>query len=166
MTATHSNVETILALDLSMNLTGYAILQSDVNKVKLIKKGSIKGTSKESHGQRLKRQYDVLKFLREKYPDAVIVKESLHYGRAKTSSILAKVHGMVDLLFYNETIHEYPAVTIKKEVALNGKAKKEEVAVAVIEHLSKYDIVDITFKTDDESDAVAVALTYLKDIVR
>ena len=109
------------------------------------------------------RQYDELKVLRELYPGAVIVKESLHYGRAKTSAILAKVHGVVDLLFNEKTIHEYPAVTIKRLIANDGKAKKNEVEEAVRDVLAEHGIIDIEFKTDDESDAVAVALTYLAE---
>jgi len=156
----------IIALDLSMNCTGYAVVDVDDDKVNLIKKGIIKKKGNESHGKRLKRQYDTLKVLREQYPDAVIVKESLHYGRAKTSAILAKVHGVLDLLFNEETIHEYPAVTIKRIIASNGKASKQEVEDSVNDLLAQHGIVDIIFKTDDESDAVAVALTYYKDIVR
>lgn len=153
----------VIALDLSMNCTGYAVVDFADGKVNLIKKGIIKAKAKESHGQRLKRQYDTLKVLRELYPDAVIVKESLHYGRAKTSAILAKVHGVVDLLFNEETIHEYPAVTIKRIIANDGKAKKQEVMDAVRSVLARHGIMNVEFKTDDESDAVAVALTYLAE---
>lgn len=151
----------VIALDLSMNCTGYAVVEAESKQVRLIKKGIIKAKAKESHGQRLKRQYDTLEALRELYPDAVIVKESVHPGRAKTAIILAKVHGIIDLLFNEETIHEYPAVTIKKQIANNGKAKKNEVMDAVNRHLHHHGIDNVTFNTDDESDAVAVALTYL-----
>lgn len=153
----------VIALDLSMNCTGYAVVEAESKQVRLIKKGIIKAKAKESHGKRLKRQYDTLKFLREQYPDAVIVKESLHYGRAKTSAILAKVHGVVDYLFNEETIHEYPAVTIKRIIANDGKAKKHEVEEAVRGVLAEHGIIDIEFQTDDESDAVAVALTYMME---
>lgn len=151
----------VIGLDLSMNCTGYAVVKADNNQVRLLKKGIIKAKSKESHGQRLKRQYDELKFLRELYPGAVIVKESVHPGRAKTAIILAKVHGIIDLLFNEEIIYEYPAVTIKLLIANKGNAKKHEVEEAVRGILAMHGIVDIKFETDDESDAAAVTLTYL-----
>lgn len=158
---TELTTQTIIALDLSMNCTGYAVVSIDGSKVQLIKKGIIKAKGRESHGKRLKRQYNTLKVLSEQYPDAIIVKESVHSGRAKTSIVLAKVHGVVELLFNEGTIYKYPATTIKKQITGNGKAKKEEVMTAVIECLVQHGIVDVTFKTDDESDAVAVALTFL-----
>lgn len=144
-----------------MNCTGYAIVEFEDNQVRLINKGIIKARARESHGKRLKRQHDTLKVWAELYPDAVIVKESVHSARAKTAIILAKVHGVVDLLFNEETIIEYPATTIKKKIANNGKAKKKEVMDAVTQHLQYHGIDNVTFNTDDESDAVAVALTYL-----
>ena len=51
---------------------------------------------------------------------------------------------------------EIVASAIKKAVAGKGSADKEEVADGVRRIFGK----DIEFKTDDESDAVAVALTY------
>src|SRR5690606_634797 len=51
---------------------------------------------------------------------------------------------------------EIVASAIKKAVAGKGSADKEEVADGVRRILGE----DITFKSDDESDAVAVGLTY------
>lgn len=151
----------IIALDLSMNSTGYAVVEAGINRISLIKKDTIKAKGRENHGKKLQRQYNTLKVLHELYPNAVIVKESLHYGRAKTSAILAKVHGTVDLLFNEKIIYEYPAITVKKQITKNHKAGKQEVADAVRTILIEHGIIDVEFQTDDESDAVAVALTYL-----
>lgn len=158
----------ILGLDLSMNSTGYAIIEvnrtdtiksllNEETEVILINKGIIKSKAKESHSTRLKRQYDTLDEIKERYSDEelIVVKEALHYSRPHTMAILAKVHGVVDLLFDDMT--EYKPTTIKKHIAGNGKAKKEEVEDGVRDILKRD---DITFATDDESDAVAVALTY------
>lgn len=155
----------ILGLDLSMNSTGYAIVkftESDDNTIiEVIEKGLIKGNSTESHSKRLRRQYRRLNKLKERYEGErlIVAKEGLHYGRPKTSAILGKVHGVVDLIF--PRIHAYGASTIKKEVAGKGNAKKEDVETAVKSMIESGQ--QIRFKSDDESDAVAIAIThYLK----
>lgn len=149
-----------------MNSTGYALMECDGMTIRLIKKDIIKAKAKETHSKRLRRQYEVLKAIKEEYEEEelVVVKEALHGGRITTAIILAKVHGIADFVF--DDIIKYAPTTIKKQITGNGKANKEEVATAVIERLAEHGIVDVTFKTDDESDAVAVALTYYEDIVR
>lgn len=83
-----------------------------------------------------------------------MVKESLHYGRPKISAILAKVHGITDLLF--EGIIEFTLSTIKKQVVSSGKATKAEVESGVRRLLPDE---TLEFQSDDESDALAVAYT-------
>lgn len=149
----------ILGLDLSMNSTGYAVVSFEDDNIEVIKKGLIKKKGNESHSKRLKRQHRKLTNIKEEYKDEglVIAKEGLHYSRPKTSAILGKVHGVVDIIF--PRIATYGASTIKKEVAGKGNASKQAVEEAVKNMLQ----LDITFKSDDESDAVAVAIThYLK----
>lgn len=155
----------ILGLDLSMNSTGYAIVKftetDDDTLIEVIEKGLIKAKSNETHSKKLKRQYRRLNKLKERYEGErlIVVKEGLHYGRPKTSAILGKVHGVVDLIFTR--IHEHGASTIKKEVTGKGNAGKEEVETAVKSMVESGE--DMRFKSDDESDAVAVAIThYLK----
>lgn len=147
----------ILSLDLSMNSTGFAIMESDGTNIKLIRKGIIKAKGKETHTKRLRRQYDVFISIKEEYEkeELIVVKESLHVGRLKTSLTLAKVHGITDLLF--ESVIEYAPTTIKKCVAGNGKANKKEVESGV-RRLLQNEVLE--FNTDDESDAIAVALAY------
>lgn len=83
------------------------------------------------------------------------MKESMHYSQPKTSSILAKVHGRADLLF--DGIIEFTHSTVKKQVAGNGTDIKTDVEVGVRQFFP--DKV-LEFRTNDESGAMAVALTY------
>lgn len=72
---------------------------------------------------------------------------------------ISKVIGMMDWLIYRlNTFWDdslYP-VTIKATVAGSGKATKEDVANALPLYVG-----NITFANDDESDATAVAITWL-----
>lgn len=149
----------ILGLDLSLNSTGYAILNMDGE---LIEKDIIKAKQRETHHQKIKRQYDVLAGIKDKYSDKeydmIVVKEQLLFRPPRTASILAKIHGIIDLLF--PEVFEYYPSTIKKDITGNGKADKQEVADAVCKHLDMTE-EELAFKSDDESDAIAVALMYL-----
>jgi len=155
----------ILGLDLSLNSTGYVIVKFTESKdntiIEVIEKGLIKAKSNETHSKKLKRQYRRLNQIKEQYSgkNLIVVKENLHYGRPKTAAILGKAHGVADLIFPH--IHAYGPSTIKKEVAGNGRVSKEEVEQAV-KNMVKLGH-EMRFKSDDESDAVAVAIThYLK----
>lgn len=150
----------ILGLDLSLNSTGYAVLDGETGK--LIEKDIIKAKQRESHHQKLTRQFNVLEGIIEKYTgkgyELVVVKEQLLFRPPRTASILAKIHGIVDLLV-DDIIEYYPS-TIKKDITGNGAANKQEVADAVCKHLDMTE-EELAFKSDDESDAIAVALMYL-----
>lgn len=151
----------ILGLDLSLNSTGYAIVEFTDDNIEIIEKGLIKAKSNEIHSKKLKRQYRKLNQIKEEYKDKrlIVVKESLHYGRPKTAAVLGKAHGVGDLIF--PRIHSYAPSTIKKEIAGKGNAKKEEVEEAVKGMVKSGK--DMKFESDDESDAIAVAIThYLK----
>lgn len=78
---------------------------------------------------------------------------------ASTRTGLSEVVGVMDLVLWQKAEKEweefYPS-TIKKEVSGNGRADKQAVAAAVLEYVN-----GIEFKNDDESDATAVALTWL-----
>lgn len=72
---------------------------------------------------------------------------------------LNKVVGITDMLAFNlinAEIQEITPTTVKKLVAGDGKASKEEVAAA----LDAYFDHNI-FQTDDESDACAVGIAWL-----
>lgn len=150
----------ILALDLSLNSTGYAIMEMD--GLTLVEKGIIKAKQREQHHEKLNRQHDVLVGIMDKYTelgyDLIVVKEQLLFRPPRSASVLAKVHGVVDLIF--PLVHEYYPSSIKKIVSGNGRANKKEVEEAVCKRLGKTS-EELNFKSDDESDAIAVALTYL-----
>ena len=152
----------ILALDLSLNSTGYAILKLDDERAPtVIKKGIIKAKAKETHHIKLNRHHRVLSAIKEEYADRdlVVVKEQLLFSPPRTAAILAKVHGVVDMRF--PKVHEHYPSTVKKQVTGDGHAKKQEVADGVYKMLGITDKKELPFRTDDESDAVAVGLTHI-----
>lgn len=149
----------VLGLDVSMNSTGWAVLSVKGGIVRLVNSGVIKANTKHNHGQRLRRQRDVFHDLQTKYEPKYVAKEAGFTRHIKATQVLFKAYGMTEE-FFNGALDEYAASTIKKVVAGNGKASKEDVEVAIRERLGLDE--DFTFRSDDESDAVGVALTLIE----
>ena len=158
-----SNKTTVLALDLSLNCTGWAVvsLEQGSDKVTVVDKGTInnKNFTKRSQAFRLHRIFkDLRQIFLDHEIDQVVKERGFSRGNVSTQALF-KVAGVADVVSYGsgfDDIIEYPPITIKKEVGGHGKASKDEVAEGVLEYLSE----PIVFATDDESDAVAVALCY------
>lgn len=78
---------------------------------------------------------------------------------AKTIEALSKVIGINDVFLwshYKVESYEIPPYTVKRLVTGNYKAEKEEVAAALESYVGPQD-----YTCDDESDAVAVAVSFL-----
>lgn len=142
----------IYGLDLSMSDTGITIFDD----TKPIFIGSVATNPEKSHGERLKEIYDFLSFLRDKYPPNVVCIERGFSRFNNSTQVLYKVHGIVNMLFCDIEQIYYTPKTIKDSI-VSGKASKEEIKDKILE---KYP--DIIFKNNDESDAFAIVLTYLK----
>ena len=142
----------IYGLDLSMSDTGITIFDGE----KPVFVGSIATKDTKTHGERLKEIYDFLLFLKEKYPPSVVCIERGFTRFNNSTQVLYKVHGIVNMLFCDIEQIYYTPKTIKDSI-VSGKASKEEIKDKILEEYP-----DIIFKNNDESDAFAIVLTYLK----
>ena len=141
----------IWGLDLSMSDSGVAILFENTP----VFIGNIKTNDKDTHGERLKHIYDYMLELKEKYPPEIVCIER-GFSRFNTSTaVLYRVHGVINMLFYDIKQIYYPPKKVKDTI-LNGSAKKEEIMKRILEIYP-----NIEFQNDNESDAFAVALTYI-----
>lgn len=153
----------ILSLDLSLASTGYAVANVVDGEIDLIEYGSVnnKKYAKRSQSFRLNRIALKLRELCKTYPIDVVVKERGFTKGHISTQALFKVAGVADLMCFSyghEHIEEYTVASIKKAVTGNGKADKTEVANSL--HLY---VGEQVYDTDDESDAVAVLVTYCID---
>lgn len=148
---------TILGLDLSLSCPGYAVIEVRNGKPKLLESGIIKANPRQTQIEKIKRIAAHLLRLKMDYEIDVVVRESGFVKHNRTTKILERVVGGVMVTLGGE-IHEIPPTSIKKTVAGSGKATKQEVEAAVrsLLNLPK----DFRFKSDDESDAMAVALAF------
>ncbi|GIU69807.1 MAG: hypothetical protein KatS3mg002_1043 [Candidatus Woesearchaeota archaeon] len=145
----------IIGIDLSLSNTGISYFE---NK-KLCDVFSI-DTKKIKKDQFCRMFYltDKIKnYIFEKNPD-IIVFESGFYRYNTSTEVLYRLQGM---LFYN--IKEYNFIfyspsTIKKIITGKGNSKKEEVY-----RIIKNKFPEIEINNLDESDAIAIGLTFIKD---
>ena len=126
----------ILALDLSLSSTGFAVGKVSKGNIELIKKGHInnKKHAKKSQAYRLHRIASVLKDVFRSHPVDIVVKErGFSKGHISTQALF-KVAGVADLMsfsFGHDNMAELTPAQVKKAVTKNGKASKEEVAEAL-----------------------------------
>lgn len=110
------------------------------------------------HGQILAEIYD---FITELAVDiAVFVREKGFSRFPHETQALFKAVGVADLAAWKTCQTEFVELaptTVKKRLTGSGKASKEDVAVALERYVGK-----VTYATDDESDAVAVGIAWLK----
>ncbi len=156
----------ILAMDLSLSGTAFAVLDfSFYGRVKIVATCFVnnKKHSKKSHAYRLNNIAVELDRILKTYPITHVVREKGFSKFAKATQAIFKVVGISDLTLYRngveKDIEEIPPTTVKKTIAGHGGAEKSEVAEGVRQYLID-EQKDIVFKTDDESDAVAVGVTY------
>lgn len=154
-----------MALDLSLNSTGYAVLDWDstLQKATVIELGHIdnkkQGRMKWSHGQKLHRIYNRIGTeISRSLPD-VIVREKGVTRFNKATQAIFRVVGITDLIaeqVRGQSCEEVGITEAKKLITGNGRAEKSEIA----QEVQKYLVEPVEFAVDDESDAVAVGIAY------
>ena len=142
----------IYGFDLSMSCTGISIFSNDA---KLVLVTSVDTKSEKLHQMKLKLIADKTIELKEKYPPSIIIIERGFYRFMASTETVFKVHGLCQYLFWDVEQIYYPPATVKKCVGGKGNMTKEEIrdVVSTIYPAQEW-------KTDDESDAVSVALCY------
>lgn len=154
----------ILAFDISAS-PGVAVIEIKRGKPKLLYVDSVKTDTKFSDSQRYAYiEAFAVKAIHEYGPFDIVCREK-YTGSSRSKRAKQLVYGAwaaIDMALgkygydIDEKDGEIVASAIKKAVAGKGGASKDEVADGVKRILGE----DITFKSDDASDAVAVALTY------
>lgn len=151
-------------MDLSLSSPGFAVLGvTDEGDPLILEVSHVKTNAKKSHGYRLGEISEEIDRYITVYDPEYIVREKGFSRFPATTQALFKVVGISDLYAHMRTekeIAELSPTTVKKVVTGSGKATKQDVEKAV-KKILRIDKPDF-FATDDESDAVAVGLAYMK----
>jgi Holliday junction resolvasome RuvABC endonuclease subunit len=141
----------IYAFDLSMACSGISIFDENGNPVKVC---SVATNAKDSTGARLKSIATFILDLMEKYPASTIVLERAFSRFNNATAALYKVHGIVQLLFWDIPQVYYTPKDIKCTI-LKGNATKTQIQEKLREKFP-----DIDFTNEDESDSFSVGISY------
>ena len=152
---------TILGMDLSLNGSAFAIVEylEDIDRYHIVNTYLVDNRKAKTHGEKLYNIGQKLNEILSNNEIDIFVREKGFTRFNKVTQALYKAVGLVDYILYLHKIpncKELPPTTIKKIVTGSGKASKEEVEKAIRKYIKQS---DYEFKTNDESDAVAVAIS-------
>jgi len=158
------NTSIILGIDPGSLVTGYGVIMRNRNTMHLLGCGTVRNPAIASMPLRLKKIFNELRTVIEKYhPDELAI-ESAFYGKNAQSALkLGHARGVAILAAVESEIPttEYSPREIKKAVVGNGAASKEQVQYMVksLLHISN------TKMLHDTSDAIAIAICHLHRLV-
>jgi crossover junction endodeoxyribonuclease RuvC len=147
----------ILGIDPSLNSLGYCVLLSDKSVVRVVEVGNIKSKISDSYMDKLKTIHAKFCEINSLHkPDILAIEETFVNTNAQSSLKLGVVRGVCLSPFLNRDckIVEYAPRVVKKRLTGNGSADKTQVMYMV-----KAIIPSIELSNNDESDAVAIAIS-------
>lgn len=161
----------LLSIDPSLSSTGYAIIDNETYEI--LEKGRITTNNKLHTDDRVISIISSLIKVQQKYNVDTIILEDGYVGfSAKTSLQLSELRGAIIAIFKYKNMnvaHRMPS-EIRKNFGLQGNAKKEEVADAVLkiypqllEEIGPYSDKANKKKTSDIYDAISIGLSYIKE---
>lgn len=148
----------ILGIDPGLQVCGYACLETDADREKLIEAGVIRSEAGSAIEQKLNRlAEDTQSLLKTFKPDVVAVEELYaHYAHPKTAILMGHARGVIlqKCAEAGIEVRSFSATRIKKSITGNGRASKEQIqrTIQTILSLSKLP------EPSDVADAIAAAL--------
>ncbi len=148
----------ILGIDPGTINCGYAILEVNNKKIKLIEAGLIKMKSRILQEQILEFVEGLDLVTKNHKIDDVAIEDMFYAFNPKTVIKLAQFRGAISLKILQDfgNFSEYTPLQVKKAVTGNGKAAKEQVAFMVKRLLN----IKQEIKPLDITDAIAIAITH------
>lgn len=148
----------ILGIDPGLNKTGWGVVDVEANCSSFVACGTISSSASLPLSERLSQLHGGLaKVIAEYSPDESAIEETFVNVNAKSSLKLGQARGalILTLSLAPLSVSEYSATHVKKTVVGVGRAEKGQVAMMV-----KILLPTAVIKGEDESDALAVALTH------
>ena len=152
----------VMGIDPGTQVTGYGILREHAGKLNLLGVGVIRAAEKgDSHPKRLSRILrGINKLLDLHIPDEVAIEAPFYGTNVQSMLKLGRVQGVVMAAAMQRDIPvaEYAPSKVKKAIAGNGKAAKEQLAAVLAQILPELKLHrDLPL---DATDALAVALCH------
>lgn len=149
----------ILGVDPGTAITGYGIIKVAGNKFHPLEYGCIYTENHYSGEIRLKKIYENISTLIEKYrPDEMAVEELFFNKNIRTALSVGQARGVILLAgaLQGIPVNEYTPLQVKQSVVGYGRAHKQQVQHMVKVFLNLPEIP----KPDDAADALAIAICH------
>ncbi len=149
----------ILGIDPGTLILGYGLIHERDSGLVMLDCGALKIPASETQPLRLRRIYDFVTAIIEKYRPDEVALEAPFYGKNVQSMLkLGRAQGisMAAAIRFNIPIFEYAPKKVKLAITGNGNASKEQVSSMVMKLLSMMEQP----KYLDATDALAVAICH------
>jgi crossover junction endodeoxyribonuclease RuvC len=153
----------ILGLDPGLADTGYGIIEKQGQRLKILKCGSIKTSSRNDFIERLKIIHqELLKIIKKYQPNIVAIEQLFFCKNVKTALLVGQARGvcLMTIAEQNLPIYEYTPLQVKQALTSYGRADKNQLGQMVKILLGLKTVP----KPDDAADALAVAITCANSI--
>lgn len=151
----------ILGIDPGIATIGFGLLESDDNRIKLLKYGVITTPANTSLSSRLLQiSTDLDELLMTCEPEAVAIEELFFNTNITTGIAVAHGRGVILLscIRYGAKIFEYTPLQVKQSVTGYGRAEKSQ----VMEMVKRICGLKSIPRPDDAADAVALAICHAR----
>ena len=150
---------TVLGIDPGYAIVGYGVIKFDGFRFRPVEYGAITTPAKTLFSDRIKKIFDSVTLIIEKYnPDALSI-EKLYFNTNTTTAIdVAQARGAIVLAatLKGVPVFEYTPLQVKQSVTGYGRAEKKQVQ-EMVKHILNLESVP---KPDDTADALAIAICH------
>ncbi len=150
----------VLGIDPGTATTGWGVVESSNNAMRLIDCGHISTPARMKPAERLKIIYDEISAIISSFePDEVGIERLYFNTNVKTAMSVSEARGVLLLASVNMgvDVFEYTPLEVKQAVTGYGRADKAQVGGMVKVLLGLSDVP----KPDDTADAIAVAICHI-----
>lgn len=149
----------ILGIDPGTNFLGYAVLEVEGKKLSLVTMSILTMTHVDEPTEKLKRIFEKVEWIIKTFdPHELAIEEPFYAKNVQSMLKLGRAQGvaMAAAMVHGLPVSQYLPKTVKKSVAGNGNASKEQVA-AMLGHILNRPIEPSYL---DASDALGVAVCH------
>ena len=149
----------IIGVDPGYAIVGIGVVEYNGNRFRPLEYGAITTPAGMPTVDRLKKIYDEMTLLIDKYqPDAVAIEELFFNSNQKTAINVAQARGVILVSVTNRSvpIFEYTPLQVKQSVTGYGRADKGQIQQMVKTLLN----LNVIPKPDDAADGLALAICH------
>lgn len=149
----------IIGVDPGYAIVGIGVIEYNGNRFRPLEYGAITTPAGMPTVDRLKKIYDEMTLLIDKYhPDAVAIEELFFNSNQKTAINVAQARGVILVSVTNRgvPIFEYTPLQVKQSVTGYGRADKQQIQQMVKTLLN----LNVIPKPDDAADGLALAICH------